>query len=221
MKQWYYAKDGEQIGPVIEDDLIALLQNNEIPPDSLTWSEGMPDWASAKDVGLTYAPLSPAEGFHHSESTPPDLSNTSVPEEPHPIESAPESETNTPVSEEEGVSYGGIGRGAYFGLTILLLVIAGTLGASGAFGAEGHYIMVIPSLIVGGMRYKNIGYSPLLVLLALIPLVGFVVGYQCLALPPGYAQTKQSDIAMKIVSGIYIIFILLIVFAIIIPLLAG
>ncbi len=190
-----------------------MLQKNAIPPDTLTWSEGMPDWVSAKNVGLTYAP--PAEKSHHTESIPEDLVNTSVPEKPRPIESAPASETSTPVSEEEKVSYGGIGRGAYFGLTILLLVIAGVLGASGAFGAEGQYIMAIPGLILGGMRYRNIGYSPWLILLAFIPLVNLIVGYQCLALPPGYAQTKQSDIAMKIVSGIYILFILLIVIALI------
>jgi len=213
MKQWYYAKDGEQKGPVTEDNLIVLFQNSEIPSDSLIWSEGMSEWTSAKDVGLIYTP--PAEGFHHSESTPPNLSNTSVPQEPHPIESAPEGETSTPFSAEEGVSCGGIGRGAYFGLIILLSIISGVLGAAGAFGAGGSFILIIPGLILGGMRYRNIGYNPWIILLAFIPVVNLVVGYQCLALPPGYAQTKQSDIAMKVVSGIYILFILLIVIALV------
>jgi uncharacterized membrane protein YhaH (DUF805 family) len=194
MKQWYYAKDGEQKGPVIEDDLIASLQNNEISLDSLIWSKGMPEWASAKDVGLIYAP--PANGFHHTESAVQDLTNTSV-------------------SEEEEVAHRGIGRGVYFGWIILASILSAVLGA------EISFLVFIPILIIGGMRYRNIGYSPWLILLALIPVVNLVVGYQCFALPPGYAQTKQPDRAMKVVGRIYIFCILGIVLAIIIPLLAG
>jgi uncharacterized membrane protein YhaH (DUF805 family) len=88
-------------------------------------------------------------------------------------------------------------------------------------GAEISFLVFIPILIIGGMRYRNIGYGPWLILLALIPVVNLVVGYQCFALPPGYAQTKQPDRAMKVVGRIYIFCILGIVLAIIIPLLAG
>jgi uncharacterized membrane protein YhaH (DUF805 family) len=220
MKQWYYAKDGEQKGPVMEDVLIALLQNNEIPPDSLIWSEGMSEWASAQDIGLVYAP--PAEGFHTKENTPPEnLTTPSIPKEFHPAESAAQDEPDTSAPEEDKAEHGGVGRGAYFGLTILLLIISGMLGASGALGEYGSLLLVIPGLILGGMRYRNIGYSPWVILLAFIPLVNLIVGYQCLALPPGYAQTKQSDTAMKVVSGIYILFIVMILLAIIIPLMSG
>ncbi len=214
MKQWYYAKDGERNGPVMEDDLIELLQNSEIPADSLLWSEGMPEWASAKEVGLAYA--APAEGFHNREATPSEnLATPSIPTESYHAESASQNVTNTASSEEEKVEHGGIGRGAYFGVIILLSIISAMLGAAGAFREGGSFILIIPGLILGGMRYRNIGYSPWIILLALIPLVNLVVGYQCLALPPGYAQTKQSDVAMKVVSGIYILFILLIVIALV------
>ena len=171
----------------------------------------MPDWVSAKDIGLIYAP--PAEKFNHTESTPEDLTNTSDPEEPHHTESTPEDLANTSDPEEEEVTHGGIGRGAYFGLTILVTVLSAMLGG------EFSLLLIIPVLIVGGMRYRNIGYSPWVILLALIPLVNLVVGYQCFALPPGYAQTKRSDRAMKIVRWIYIFFILMVVLAVIITLL--
>jgi len=212
MKQWYYARNGEQIGPVIEDDLIVLLRNSEIPPDSLIWSEGMPEWASAKDVELIYAP--PAEEFHNRESPPPDnLTRSSISKESHHAESATHDLSDTSVPKEEDVVYGGIGRGAYFGWAMLTGILSGILGVGSSF------LVFIPVLILGGMRYRNIGYNPWLILLVFIPMAGLVVGYQCLALPPGYAQTKRSDRAMKIVRWIYIFFILMVVLAVIITLL--
>lgn len=55
------------------------------------------------------------------------------------------------TSEEEKV--GGIGRGAHFGLMILLSIITLMLSAFDAgLGIFGSFILMIPSLIIGARR---------------------------------------------------------------------
>lgn len=113
----------------------------------------------------------------------------------------------------------GIGRASYFGFSFLLLMILGFVEAAsgpelGGGAAGVTLVLVIVGLFLGAARYTNIGYSPWLILLGLIPLVNIFIGYQCLALPPGYANTKAWDLPMKIVTGIYVLFALFVVFAI-------
>ena len=43
---WFYAKDGKQLGPVTAADLAQLLRTGVITPDSLVWHSGMADWQS-------------------------------------------------------------------------------------------------------------------------------------------------------------------------------
>ena len=47
---WFYAKDGQQLGPVSEAQLRALSENGELTPEDLIWKEGMADWASYESV---------------------------------------------------------------------------------------------------------------------------------------------------------------------------
>lgn len=47
---WFYEKNGEQCGPVSENELKALFESGAIHPQSLLWCEGMPDWASYASV---------------------------------------------------------------------------------------------------------------------------------------------------------------------------
>lgn len=188
MKQWYYAKTNEQIGPVLEDKLLTMLQNNEIDPNTMIWTEGMSTWATAKDAGLL--DIVSTSTIHNTNASTQEFITPPLPPRP---------------------SSNGIGRGAYFGLMILISLLTGLLGP------ELSILLIIPSLFVGGMRFRNIGYSPWLIVLLIIPIVNLVVGYRCLAFPSNYAQTKQSDSAMKIVSGIYIFLIILLVLAFVIP----
>ena len=60
MKQWYYLLEGQRKGPVAEPDLINLIDNGLISPDTLVWSEGMPEWQKAGDIAeLRAFPASP------------------------------------------------------------------------------------------------------------------------------------------------------------------
>ena len=60
MKQYFFVKDNQKMGPVPAGE---LLQNG-VGPDTLVWTEGLPDWVPAS--GLTelqplFAPAAPAQ----------------------------------------------------------------------------------------------------------------------------------------------------------------
>ena len=61
-KNWYYSENGQdKRGPVTEHELQRLLADNQIPANTLVWSEGMANWAPANSVpGLQ--PTSSAAG---------------------------------------------------------------------------------------------------------------------------------------------------------------
>ncbi len=50
MKQWYYSESNEQRGPITEPELRQLIDSKAIPPATLVWSEGMPQWTSASSL---------------------------------------------------------------------------------------------------------------------------------------------------------------------------
>jgi uncharacterized membrane protein len=49
-RDWHYAKDGEQLGPIPFTQLKAMVENGSLPPSSLVWSEGMGNWEPYQKV---------------------------------------------------------------------------------------------------------------------------------------------------------------------------
>ena len=47
---WYYAKDGNQAGPIGTDELQGKLASGEVSQQDLVWREGMPNWQPAGTV---------------------------------------------------------------------------------------------------------------------------------------------------------------------------
>lgn len=41
---WYYAREGQQVGPVDENEFNRLVQSGAIQQDTLVWKEGMANW---------------------------------------------------------------------------------------------------------------------------------------------------------------------------------
>lgn len=50
MHQWYYSKNGTQLGPVAQGELLAKLSSGEVAQSDLVWKEGMADWLPASQV---------------------------------------------------------------------------------------------------------------------------------------------------------------------------
>lgn len=48
--QWYYSKNGTQLGPVEQSELIAKLTSGEVAPSDLVWREGMVDWLPSAQI---------------------------------------------------------------------------------------------------------------------------------------------------------------------------
>jgi uncharacterized RDD family membrane protein YckC len=47
---WYYAENGQQTGPVSEEQIHQLFQSGKINRDTLVWREGLADWVSYHQV---------------------------------------------------------------------------------------------------------------------------------------------------------------------------
>jgi uncharacterized membrane protein len=47
MSAWKYSKNGQSCGPVETDELKSLITSGQLPPDTLVWKEGMPNWIAA------------------------------------------------------------------------------------------------------------------------------------------------------------------------------
>jgi|GEM_PF-1034681 len=67
-RDWHYAKDGEQLGPIPFTQLKAMVENGALPPSSLIWSEGMGNWESYHKVMASNISL-PATAQPETETT--------------------------------------------------------------------------------------------------------------------------------------------------------
>ncbi len=47
---WYYAEQGQQAGPVSEEQLDEMFRNGKILPDTLVWHEGLAAWAPYREA---------------------------------------------------------------------------------------------------------------------------------------------------------------------------
>lgn len=96
----------------------------------------------------------------------------------------------------------GIGRATYLGCWLALLAGAFLIGLSN----PEHYwespptaLLLLASLplsfAITAMRLNNIGESPWLAVVLLVPFLSFILMLYCLTVPPGYRQHKQMDAA--------------------------
>ena len=53
--QWYYANEGQQLGPVSNADLKKLVAISQVLPETLIWREGMSDWLPANSLPELFA----------------------------------------------------------------------------------------------------------------------------------------------------------------------
>jgi hypothetical protein len=48
--QWYYSKNGTQLGPIGDEEIKAKVASGEIAPTDLVWKDGMGDWLPSSQV---------------------------------------------------------------------------------------------------------------------------------------------------------------------------
>lgn len=49
---WFYSKNGQQLGPINEQELAAKYGNGELSSSDLVWKEGMSDWKPLGEVNI-------------------------------------------------------------------------------------------------------------------------------------------------------------------------
>jgi TM2 domain-containing membrane protein YozV len=59
MAGWYYAVGGKQLGPVSQPQLKDLAASGKLPPASLVWTDGMPNWVAAHTIPGLFDSASP------------------------------------------------------------------------------------------------------------------------------------------------------------------
>ena len=69
---WYYVENGQQKGPVTQDQLDELARQGTIKADSLVWTDGMANWLpySQARPGSGAAPMLPVSGAGYAPSLP-------------------------------------------------------------------------------------------------------------------------------------------------------
>ena len=80
MREWHYIVEGQQQGPVQEDDLVTMLSNGQLPPGTMVWTQEMPDWAQADQIeGLIPVASSPPPIPQSTPTTPQAVSPSAGP----------------------------------------------------------------------------------------------------------------------------------------------
>lgn len=51
-RMWYYSQNNQQLGPISEDQLKAMLRGGVLGGATLVWKEGMSDWTAVADVAV-------------------------------------------------------------------------------------------------------------------------------------------------------------------------
>jgi len=67
---WYYAKEGKQLGPISFEALARLAAEGAIQPSDLVWKRGMAQWTAASTVDGLVPPDAPARTAVSTDSAP-------------------------------------------------------------------------------------------------------------------------------------------------------
>lgn len=66
--EWYYAENGQQFGPVSQDELFSFVAAGRLGPGSLVWQEGMASWMPLGNLdpssGISFPYLAQSQGFN-------------------------------------------------------------------------------------------------------------------------------------------------------------
>jgi hypothetical protein len=68
---WFYSKDGQQVGPVDFSEIERLQAEGQLTGESLVWQQGSPNWVKLSSLVASSSVLS-------SEPVPPPLTTTSA-----------------------------------------------------------------------------------------------------------------------------------------------
>jgi hypothetical protein len=146
---WFYAKDGQQIGPVEFSEIERLRSEGQLTDDTLVWQQGMANWVKLSDLPKT------------STAAPEGPTMTPVP--PRPVSGAvqPVQAGATPLPDYGDILCWGIlgillpcaGLAVYIGLIVLHVLEFSAIRKAIAQGRlqESDYSKIHPALFILGL----------------------------------------------------------------------
>lgn len=202
---YFLAAGQDRKGPFSETEVVRRFDSGQITKDALCWREGMGEWRPLYEVL-------------------PELVNTDA------GESNPYAPPSARVLMAEAPSgparkYGGIRRGAYFWLCLLIGVANNIIVKALAQERTGTEVAVMlffafstaASIAIVWPRLKNIGVNPWWSLLSIVPVVNLFIAYGCLVCQEGWVEVRRLDSTGRTVSWIigilFVLTILLILFS--------
>ncbi|MEM1442018.1 MAG: CD225/dispanin family protein [Verrucomicrobiota bacterium] len=69
--EWYYASNGQQNGPISQEELISLFKNGQVQASDLVWNETMADWVPFSSVSDLNPPAVSTDPGGSEEAPPP------------------------------------------------------------------------------------------------------------------------------------------------------
>jgi hypothetical protein len=217
---WYYARDGQQNGPVALAELQRMAAAGLLDPrKDMVWTEGMGDWQPAGGV----------EGIFERRAAPGEVAPAAaVPTAPDRYESQPVYDADAAMMQQ--VDWPGVRRRVYISVAILLpfLVqiaiaviapLAGMTEEAVALVSGGvSIVLFILTIFFGLQRLANVGMTRWWYLGLLVPILNLWVGYRMFACPAGYAYHKKLDgpgVALAILYWLMIALFVLFVAAVV------
>ncbi len=185
---YFVAPNGQQQGPYSLAQVEVMLNTGRLKPEDLCWSDGMDAWQPLS-VALPSA-VAAQRGDEEFNPYAPPISAREADPQKRLVKSY----------------YGGIGRMAYFGISLLLgfTNVMILTAAAESLALTGLLILsTLGSVVAVYQRLKNIGQNPWWCIAALLPVVNLVIGFRCLACQEGYAEIRKLDLAGKIVAWIF------------------
>ena len=158
LMQWYYAIDGQRLGPVSDDDLARLVKAGTVTDEVLVWHEGLANWQPWSEVAPTVKLPSVGDG------APPLVVPTVEEEGAGASDSEIDADTLMAGLEEHGYSTSlggcmsrawGVYKGAFgacLGMVLLanlIILVAGMIPFVGLFST----VLVAPQMTAGMMWY--------------------------------------------------------------------
>ena len=224
MNQWYFVKEGKQEGPVTAPQLASLVNAGVInSSDLMVWRDGLPEWQSWQASGIQdEISVLPKPSLSQPTPTPTITIN------PYSVSERAQSNFGSDLA-YTGPGYSGYGRLRYF-LTIMVITIVfyavvigitfGVIGVSnspgtGTFVGMGLIFLVLMALFMAASFYaavqraRNLGMSGWAVLWSLVPIMNIWIGWRMIACPEGYEDHRTLDLPGKVITGIWIGFLVL------------
>jgi uncharacterized membrane protein len=194
MSSWRYNRNGRPSDPVDQPTLEGLLKEGTLPPDTLVWREGMPEWAKAHTVPELAAA-----------TTPPSTATTALVSVPPAAEMPPHSQKTTsqqgPSPSPEPAQQGGGSPPPLVGLPSASAGIStenADIEQNRVFAVLAYIgiLFLVPLLAAPKSRFAryhtnqgivlfiaNIVASVATIILIFVPFVGCVSGILAFALP--------------------------------------